>query len=217
LTIAQGTTSATQIGVYDLLKIANVNLDAISDTGLVTKGQALNGAPGGNYPFNRATGVCLLLDMHYMNFDVSPDANSGIHWFDHSQKVTCVVTVTRVGSWCSMGSEAVDFPTAPTFSQDSGSLYTQEGEVLDRYRQGIKIIFRQHGTIGVFSFFKVVPNPNPNPNPNCIFILQGSRQHSSSHCALLSSDSCLHCPCIRGDSGLYMAEPPNLFWARKLF
>ena len=82
--------------------------------------------------------------------------HSGIDWFDHGKKVTCVVTVTRVGSWCSMGSEAVDFPTSPTFSQDSGSLYTQEGEILDRYRQGIKIIFRQHGTIGVFSFFRVV-------------------------------------------------------------
>jgi len=46
-----------------------------------------------------------------------------------------------------MGSEAAD-RQSPVFNQTSGNVYVQTEEVMDRYRHGVKVIFRQHGRIG---------------------------------------------------------------------
>ena len=64
-------------------------------------------------PFNRNTGVCLLLDMEYMNYDKYIGADTGIKIGEEHSKVACIVTVSRVGTWCSMGSEVAHFETPP--------------------------------------------------------------------------------------------------------
>jgi hypothetical protein len=112
--------------------------------------------PGGNLPFNRNTGVCLLLDMKYLNFnEVSEDA-TGIGLGEYDEKAVCIITVSRQGTWCSLGSENIDFTQTQTFTQQTANVYTQEGVFLDRYRQGIKIISRTHGSIGQFDMFSIV-------------------------------------------------------------
>jgi hypothetical protein len=133
-TFTQG--SAVVVTVAQLLRVAGVELDEYADTAQSEPGVALFGAPGGNYPFNRNTGVCLLLDMEYMNYDQSADANTGIKYTDHSDKVACIITISRIGTWCSMGSEAVDYAESPRFTHETGSsngnMYVQETHFLDR-------------------------------------------------------------------------------------
>lgn len=147
--------SNIELSVGQLLRTANVNLDDYAPLDQVTPSTTDFGAAGGNMPFNRMTGVCLLLDMEYMNFNVDKDSESGIAIDDWDKKVSCIVTISRIGSWCSMGSEAAA-DKSTTFTQVSGKVYAQKSKVLDRYRQGIKIIFRQHGSIGDLDPFKIV-------------------------------------------------------------
>jgi len=110
LTWEQG--SPISLSVGDLLSAAGIHLDEYLTT--TTQGEALYGATGGNYPFNRNTGVCLLLDMKYLNFDESDGDNTGITALEHGDKVRCIIEVSRQGKWCSLGSENVDFSEAPS-------------------------------------------------------------------------------------------------------
>ena len=54
-----------------------------------------------------------------------------------------------------MGSEAAD-RQSPVFNQTSGNVYVQTEEVMDRYRHGVKVIFRQHGSIGDLDPFAII-------------------------------------------------------------
>jgi len=55
-----------------------------------------------------------------------------------------------------MGSEAIEFPTSTSYTDAGNNIYTQESVMLDRYRQGIKVIFRPHGSIGKIDAFKII-------------------------------------------------------------
>jgi hypothetical protein len=81
-------------------QVAYINLDDYAPRDQTSAGMAIAGAPGGNFPFNRLTGVCLLLDMEYMNYNIDIHSNSGVGLDEWDKKVACIITVSRIGSWC---------------------------------------------------------------------------------------------------------------------
>jgi hypothetical protein len=108
--------------------------------------------------------------MEYKNFDVSGPQDK-ITATEHDEKVFCVIEISRIGSWCSLGSDTAEYTTPSSFSgpftlntgcnsttcgDPGGNVYTQTATFVDRYRQGIKIIFRPHGTIGQVWYIKII-------------------------------------------------------------
>jgi len=130
-----GAGATIQIKVAQLLELASVDLDAANTyAGLGGTGPS-NQYPGGNRPYWRMTGATLVLDMEYKNFDV-PGRDP--FYTDHEDEMYCVLTVSHIGSWESMGSESINFqvPISYTSNASTGVKY-YDTKLIDRYRQGI--------------------------------------------------------------------------------
>jgi len=126
------------IEVATLLELAGVDLDT-------KNADAANSS--GVTPYWRMTGVPLVMNMDYKNFDVSGE--DGFLAWEHDDKIYCELTVQVTGVWASMGSESVSFPNGIRYVQRAGTRkYDYDTTVVDRYRQGIQIMFMPHGSVG---------------------------------------------------------------------
>jgi len=135
-----------EIPLATLLDMIDVDLDTINPatfTSTVT----------GNQAYYRMTGVQIVLDMDYKNFDVD-----GIDTLDEGTDdvMYCVMTPKHVGVWESLGSETAEYTTPSNYVQRAGSnMYDYETQLIDRYRQGIKVSFSPHGSIGQVDWYLI--------------------------------------------------------------
>ena len=59
--------------------------------------------------------------------------------------------------WESLGSESAEYTTPSNYVQRTGSnIYDYETQLIDRYRQGIKVVFSPHGSIGQIDWYLIL-------------------------------------------------------------
>jgi len=129
-----------KIEVSQLLELADLDLDTINTNEAAS-------SSGSNLPYWRMTGATLVVDMEYRNYDAEHGDDGEIH---------CILTVAHLGSWESVGSESVDFQQPITYNSDSTGMHAYETQVVDRYRQGIKVVLKPHGSLGEVDYFAVI-------------------------------------------------------------
>jgi len=140
------TPSDIDIAVSTILELAGLDLDTYNKEPGV-------GALGVNYPYWRMTGGIVVFHMDYRNYDVTGE---DAFYDNHDSKIYCVIKVEHMGSWASMGSESADFESPIRYTQGTGKMYTYNTVLVDRYRQGIKVIFSPHGSIGEVDTYAVI-------------------------------------------------------------
>jgi len=136
------TPDSIDIEIETLLELAGVDLNT-KNPDVVSK----DPSAAGQTAYWRMTGVPLVMNMDYKNYDVSGE--DGFLAWEHDDKIYCELTVEVTGTWASMGSESVSFPNGISYNQRAGTnSYDYDTTVVDRYRQGIQVVFMPHGSIG---------------------------------------------------------------------
>jgi len=143
------------IQLSTILELAELDLDTYNTEPGVGKTHYHSGGTylGGNYPYWRMTGGTIVFHMDYRNYDVTGE---DAFYDDHDSKIYCVIKVEHIGSWASVGSESADFESPIRYTQGTGKMYTYNTVVVDRYRQGIKVIFSPHGSMGEVDVYAVI-------------------------------------------------------------
>ena len=129
------------LSLGQMLYAAGVSLDDLAPLE-----EGIKGAISG-HPHNRLIGVALEMDIKIQNYGTFSWRN-----WANMHDVVSTITIRRHGTWCSMGSETIDYQTpilnTPyTRPAPKSTILTYETQMTQRYRQGLTHVLE--------------PNPRP--------------------------------------------------------
>jgi len=106
-------------------------------------------------PFNRFTGITIVINFHYINYGMEEEVGETWSFWPAGQvhDFVCIVTATHVGDWTSTGSTLQSFQEGPelmTATNDS-RIHERPSVIVVYFLQNVQLIFQTTNSVGAYS------------------------------------------------------------------